>query len=109
MDGSSRISATTTNQISQASKRRWIVFGSLFVCWCLGISGLLGSSGIIQAFKLARARRDLSFRVKALENEKSKLQTELYALEQDPYHQEKTIRDVLGFVRENEIVFEFKE
>jgi cell division protein FtsB len=88
-------------------KRRW-VYLTLFAGWLVWISGVFGNSGLIQAYKLSQVRRDLSLRVVALENEKQRLQSSLQGLENDPYVQELTIRETLGFVRDSELIFEFR-
>lgn len=87
--------------------KRWGLVAFLGA-WLVWISGFFGNSGLMQAYQLAQVRRDMTLRVKALENEKSRLQTSLHALEHDPLIQEQTIRETLGFVRSSELVFEFR-
>ena len=85
--------------------RRWF-WGWLFFGWAVSISGIFGNSGVVQAYKLSQVRRDMTLRIKALDNEKLRLQASLQALERDPLTQELAIRETLGFVRSNELVFE---
>lgn len=81
---------------------------ALLVVWAVWISGVFGNSGVLQAYRLANARYEFGQRIKALESEKSVLESALSGLERDPLSQERAIRESLGFVRENELVFEFR-
>ncbi len=90
------------------SKTRTWTLGVILAAWLICISGVFGNSGLIQAYQLASVRRDMTLRVKALANERQHLQTGLYALEHDALVQEQAIRETLGFVRSNELVFEFR-
>lgn len=86
--------------------RRWI-YAFALASWLVSISGVFGNSGLIQAYNLSRVRRDMTLQIRALENEKVHLRATLDALERDPFVQELTIRETLGFTRSNELVFEF--
>lgn len=88
-------------------KRLWLFAGGLFV-WLVWISGIFGNSGLIQAYRLGEVRRDMTLRITALENEKKRLESTLTSLESDAFVQEQTVRETLGFVRQNELVFEFR-
>lgn len=92
---------------SDRKKRLWFYAGGLFV-WLVWISGIFGNSGLIQAYKLGEVRRDMTLRITALDNEKSRLKSTLNALETDAFVQEQTVRETLGLVRQNELVFEFR-
>lgn len=87
--------------------KKWIYLGVLAV-WLISLSGVFGNSGLVQAYKLSQVRRDMTLRIVALENEKARLQATLMGLESDSFIQEQTIRETLGFVRENELIFEFR-
>ena len=89
----------------KSRQKKWYYLGILGV-WSIWISGLFGNSGVLQAYNLSQVRRDISLRIKALENEKRLLNGSLLALEHDPFVQELTIRETLGFVRNSELVFE---
>lgn len=87
--------------------RTWVAIG-LLAAWAIGISGILGNNGLLQAWQLAQVRRDIGLRVRALENERQRLKGTLASLEQDPFVQETAVRETLGFVRANDLVFEFR-
>lgn len=89
------------------NKRKYYYLGGLAV-WLIWISGIFGNTGLIQAYNLAQVKRDMTLRITALENERGRLETTLNALNQDAFVQEQTIRDTLGFARQNELVFEFR-
>lgn len=92
----------------EAGRRKSRVFVALFAAWAVWISGVFGNSGVLQAYRLSNARYELGQRIKALESEKALLESALSALERDPLAQVRAIRETLGFVRENELVFEFR-
>lgn len=87
-------------------KRRWI-YPAALLAWAIWISGVFGNSGVLHAYRLSQARRDLSLRIRALENERQRLGPALSLLESDTFIQEAAIRETLGFVRDGELVFEF--
>ena len=76
--------------------------------WLLWISGIFGNSGVLQAYQLSNARYELSMRIKALGSENQRLEHALDSLQKDRFSQEKAIRETIGFVKENEIIFEFR-
>jgi cell division protein FtsB len=85
----------------------WVVPVGFFI-WVLWISGIFGNSGLIQAYKLSLVKRELSLRISALEKEKLKLNQTYHELQSDSFVQEQAIRDTLGYVGPNELVFEIK-
>jgi cell division protein FtsB len=89
------------------TRRHWIYL-SILAAWLVWISGVFGNSGVWQAYQLAQVRRDMALKIRALENEKIRLQSVAHDLEKNPYTQEVAIRETLGFVRPNELVFEFR-
>ncbi|MEW6055296.1 MAG: septum formation initiator family protein [Bdellovibrionota bacterium] len=93
--------------LKKVSKRTWFYL-FIFIAWALSISGVFGNSGLVQAYKLSRVKYDIVLRINALENEKARLATGLRDLESDSFVQEQAVRESLGFVRENELVFEFR-
>ncbi|MBI2604646.1 MAG: septum formation initiator family protein [Deltaproteobacteria bacterium] len=92
----------------EQGRRKGRILLALFAAWIVWISGVFGNSGVLQAYRLSNARYELGQRIKALESEKSVLESALSGLERDPLAQERAIRETLGFVRENELVFEFR-
>ncbi len=86
---------------------RTLIYIFCFLVCSLWFSGVVGSSGLIQAYKLSQARRELTLRIAALESEKIKLQKTYLDLQNDRFTQEQAIREVLGFTQDNELVFEF--
>lgn len=90
-----------------SNKRNWYLYLIGFLLWAFWISGLFGNSGLLQVHRLSNVRDELQLRVKALENEQNQLSTTLNQLQNDPEVQQRTIREVLGHVKKNELVFEF--
>lgn len=99
---------TTVRPLLEAGGRKGRIVLALLVAWCVWISGVFGNSGVLQAYRLSNARYELGQRIKALESEKARLEAHLAGLDHDPLSQERAIRETLGFVRENELVFEFQ-
>ncbi|MGE4234421.1 MAG: septum formation initiator family protein [Bacteriovoracia bacterium] len=95
---------------SKGSSRsiKWFVVFSVFFVWVISISGFFGNKGLLQAYSLSEARRDLRLRIVARENEKQRLEEALRDLQENPAVQEKNIRETLGYVRNGDLVFEFK-
>lgn len=89
------------------NKRKLYYLAGLAV-WGIWISGIFGNTGLLQAYNLAQVKRDMTLRITALENERGRLENTLTALNQDAFVQEQTVRDTLGFMRQNELVFEFR-
>ena len=87
--------------------KSWFIPLGFFV-WVFWISGIFGNSGLIQAYKLSLVKRELSLRISALEKEKIKLNQTHHELQSDSFVQEQAIRDTLGYVGPNELVFEIK-
>ncbi|HRK02952.1 MAG TPA: septum formation initiator family protein [Oligoflexia bacterium] len=88
------------------ANRKFRIVVLVLFCWSVWISGLFGNDGILQAYRLSKVRRDLTLRIRALENERSRLDILLSDLYRDDFAQEMAIRDTLGYVREGEVVFE---
>lgn len=89
------------------SKKNWIRL-ILFSIWLVSFFGFFGRGGLIQAHRLSQVRQDILLRTKALENEKLKMLSAIRDLEHDDFYQEKMIRDSIGFVRPDELIFEFQ-
>lgn len=83
-----------------------VIFAAL--AWCIWISGIFGNAGLLQAYRLADARFELQMKIKALETENIRLEHAHNLLENDPITQERAIRDTIGFVKSDELVFEFR-
>ncbi len=90
------------------TSKLWLVF---FGAWILFLSGFLES--FVQspgALQLARVRFRLNEKrqeIVKIEELSESLTRSAQALEQNPAAQEREIRKILGYVAENEIVFEF--
>jgi len=91
------------------SPRSTRILAAFILLWVVSISGILGNSGIAQAYRLRRAVDRLEGRVTDLDLERSRLKVILRDLEKSRTVQEIVVRDTLGYVREGEIVFEFAD
>lgn len=90
------------------SNKKFRIAVAFLLIWSVWISGVFGNDGILQAYRLAEVRRDLTLRIRALENEKARLNALLIDLNRDSFAQEMAIRDTLGYVRDGEVVFEVR-
>ncbi len=93
---------------SKADRYRKILFAA-FALWVVSISGILGNSGIAQAYRLRLAVSRMEVRVGELAQEGGRQKGMLRDLEKSRVVQEIVVRDTLGYVREGEIVFEFAD
>ena len=90
-------------------KKRPLVWGAAAMMWALWISGLFGRSGLIQVYRLSQARQQIAARASVLEAEHDRLGKMLSAIEKDSTTQELAVREILGFARDQELIFEFRQ
>lgn len=72
-------------------------------------AALLGDHGVLRHEKLREELAHAKTLNDNLENENRRLRAEAEALRSDPEYVESVIRDELGFVRKDELIFLFKE
>ncbi len=88
--------------------RLWV---GIFAIWGLFLSGLLadfvGSPGALQAIRLRRLLDAKEAQMAKLEETVLQLQAEAELLEKNKLAQQREIRRVLGYVAQDEIVFDF--
>jgi cell division protein FtsB len=72
-------------------------------------AALLGDHGVLRHEKLREELTNAKSLNDALEAENRRLRAEAEALRSDPEYVEMVIRDELGFVRKDELIFLFKE
>ncbi|MBI2712695.1 MAG: hypothetical protein HYX41_07580 [Bdellovibrio sp.] len=88
--------------------RIWI---ALFCTWLFILSGTVspffGSPGAWQALRLMDLLNTRNEKLGQLRNEIGRLQTQVSALEQSRYAQEREIRRVLGYAAPDELIFDF--
>ncbi|MEN9722719.1 MAG: Septum formation initiator [Pseudomonadota bacterium] len=98
-----------SKQHSKVSPHRfWI---GLFSCWVLLLSGVFsswfGGPGLLQWWRLERLLSQKQAHLTEVENEVLALSSEQTRLERSPATQHREIRRVLGYVRPDEMVFDF--
>ena len=88
--------------------RTWLI---LFGFWLLFLSGILtgfvGSPGILQAVRLKNLLESKKTQLADGQRELQKIQIESSELERNPHAQMREIRRVLGYARQDEIIFDF--
>lgn len=93
-----------------AAHRLWVGF---FVFWFVMLTGIFsqwtGTPGIKQWFEIHTHLSEKKQEIERVEAESTSLKNSEYQLENNPVAQEREIRKVLGFVDQNEIVFEFEK
>lgn len=72
-------------------------------------AALLGDHGVLRHEKLREELANAKTLNQGLESENRRLRAEAEALRSDPEYVESVIRDELGFVRKDELIFLFKE
>lgn len=89
--------------------RLWI---AIFGCWLFMLSGVLqplgiGSPGVVQFLRLYSLLGDRQAQSNALDAEIAKLDEESASLEKSRVVLEREIRRTMGYVGENEMIFDF--
>jgi len=106
--GAAVVSRGVQNAYSSKSTRMWLVF---FMCWAILLSGFLDfwiqSPGLKQWYKVKSALREQRQDIADIEARTELLQNISKQLNSNPVAQEREIRKVLGYLGENELVFEF--
>lgn len=70
---------------------------------------VFGERGLVKAHYFANERNEIAARIEKLRRENQYLRGELKALRHDRHYVEDIARRELGFVREGEIVYRFRE
>lgn len=73
----------------------------------LGVVLLVGGRGILNIKKIYEENSRIEATIKRLEENNLALEKEIKKLKNNVYYQEKVVREVLGFTRDDEIVYEF--
>lgn len=89
--------------------RVWI---AVFACWLFMLSGVtqefgLGSPGIVQYLRLNALLEDRLTQAADIDAEITRLDAESASLEKSRTVQEREIRKTMGYVAENEMIFDF--
>ncbi len=86
----------------------WVV---IFLTWALLLSGVfspwMGPPGLIQSLRLKNLLQSKHELAQHIESERDRLEGEFILLESNRVVQEHEIRRVLGYVAQDEIVFDF--
>jgi cell division protein FtsB len=85
---------------------------AIFAGWLFLLTGSThrlgaGSPGLMQYWSLNALLRDRQAQLVLIDNEIAKLESESSALEKSRIVQEREIRKTMGYVGENEIIFDF--
>ena len=89
--------------------RVWI---AIFAFWLFMLSGVtqpfgFGSPGILQFARLRSVLSDRQSESAEIDAENSRIESEAVRLETSPVVQEREIRRTMGYVGENEMIFDF--
>lgn len=74
-----------------------------------GILTIFGERGLIKAYRLSSERDEIRVKVEKLRRENQYLRGELASLRSDRHYVEDMARRELGFVREGETVYRFRD
>lgn len=70
---------------------------------------VFGEKGLMRAYRMAKERDNINARIEKLRRENQYLKNELSGLRNDRHYIEDIARRELGYVREGETVYRFKE
>ncbi len=108
LNGGLRSLAGRSVSAVQVRGNSWhLFFAGIFLFWFLGLVGVLGGTGWMQAKKLEDSRERLAKKVSTLTHEKEVLQSRLKAMKSDPFAQEVLIRQELTYAKPSEFILEF--
>lgn len=107
--------AACLSLIRRLREFRWTpnrVWVALFALWLFLLTGVThrigaGSPGVLQYWSLNSLLRDRQSHLAGIDREIAKLEEEAHALEKSRIVQEREIRKTMGYVGENEIIFDF--
>jgi cell division protein FtsB len=89
------------------------VWTGIFTLWGLLLSGVsagfVGSPGIIQAVRLNSLLHAKETQLMSLQEDLSRLKTEVTGLERSRVVQQREIRRVLGYAAPDEVIFDFTQ
>ena len=89
---------------------RWMWFPSILALYALLMySTVCGERGLLHLFQLTEEQRQLETQVRTLLRDNADLKERIRRLHTDDVFLEKVVREGLGLVRENEIVYRFRE
>lgn len=88
--------------------RKRILIIAAFVIYGLILAGALGPKGIYHLVKLKYVKAELDDKISALEKENLLLKRKVDLLTTDQDEIKRAIHSELGFIKDNEIIFEFK-
>lgn len=78
-------------------------------CLVVVIYGILGDQGFFHLHRLKLELSDLQQKIAVVETENVRLRQEIQHLKTDPAYIERLARQDLGMLRENEVLFLFRE
>jgi hypothetical protein len=87
------------------------VWAAFFAIWAILLSGTLGfwmkSPGLKQWYAVGSAVKDRRQEIATVESKSALMTSTIHQLEFNPVAQEREIRKVLGYLGDQELVFEF--
>ncbi len=90
----------------QAPWKKYLIGIGLFMAFLLVLS-LFGENGLIKMFNLAYRHSVIEDRIGKLRKENEEFQAKMELLQEKEYYVEESVRNVLGLVGQNEIIYEF--
>ena len=89
-------------------RKSLLLLSGILVLIILGFTAV-SHRGLLGLYRLEKNQAELELRLTELQAENEKLRSEIERLKTDPAYLEKVAREELGMVREDEIVFQFRE
>lgn len=91
------------------SKYKRVFYLLFLACLVVVIYGILGDQGFFHLHRLKLELSDLQQRIAAVEADNARLRQEIGHLKTDPAYIERLARQDLGMLKENEVLFLFRE
>ncbi|MEK7790742.1 MAG: septum formation initiator family protein [Deltaproteobacteria bacterium] len=87
-------------------KIRWVILG--FVIFTLFFTAF-GDRGLLKIFRLRKELKRLETSLKNLESQNTDISKNIEKMKKERVFQERSVRETLGLVRDDDIVYEFQD
>lgn len=96
-------------RLLQEKRQRLIVGGGVGCFLLLSLLAMAGERGFLEVYDFGHYLKRVEGRIRAVEQENTRLRSQVAGLRSDPYQVEKLAREELGLARPDELIFEIAD